>query len=903
MVKFLEFILKVWALKQLEIQSSLSETGEFIVPNQLEKVYDYNGCEKELYEFWEKNGFFRSEVNNSKKAYVVAMPPPNVTGQLHMGHAMDDTIQDILIRFKRMKGSETLWIPGTDHAAIATEAKIVEEMRKEGITKDELGREGFLKRAWAWKEKYGNKIKEQVRKLGASCDWSKERFTMDEGCCRAVKECFVRLYKKGLIYRGERIINWCPKCLTSISDIEVNFEERESGFWYIRYKLADGSGFVQVATTRPETILGDTALAVNPKDERYEHLIGKTAIVPLANREIPIIADEYVEKDFGTGVVKITPAHDPNDFEVGRRHNLPTINILDENAVLNENAGTYKGLGRDEARGKIVSDLEGNGYLVKREDIKHNVGTCYRCSCTIEPRASVQWFVKMGPLSKPAIDLVKEGKVKFVPERFNKIYYNWLENVKDWCISRQLWWGHRIPAWYCNQCGHITVSVQTPKECEKCKSKDINQDEDIFDTWFSAALWPFSILGWPHETRELDYYYPTDTLVTGYDIIFFWVARMVFMSKELLGKEPFKNVFIHGLVRDSQGRKMSKSLGNGIDPLEIIDKYGTDALRFTLVSGNSPGNDLRFSDDKILASRSFANKIWNAARFIHMTVGDEIVANTVPTNLNKTQKWILNRFNKVVKEVNSNIEKFELGIAVQKIYEFTWDEFCDWYIEFAKIEVKTQKEDNTSTYQMLVYLVQGLMQLLHPFMPYITEKIWLSFPHTGKSIMVSRYPEYDPNISFEQEENELKGIMELIRAIRNRRNEMNVPVGKKINIYLAGCTAEDVTSYSNFIKSLAGVESISFQDAPDTSKCITIVASIAKVYIPMDQLIDKEAESLRLNKELENAKVLLSRTNAQLENSSFVEKAPSKVVEGVRENALKLQEKIKKLEEEIALMQ
>lgn len=868
---------------------------------KLEKIYNHKSSEEELYEFWEKNGFFKSDINGYKKPYTISMPPPNITGKLHMGHALDNTIQDILIRFKRMKGYETLWIPGTDHAAIATEAKIVEQMRKEGVSKEDLGRDGFLDRAWEWKEEYGNKITCQIRKLGASCDWSRKRFTMDEGCSKAVREFFVRLYEKGLIYRGEKIVNWCPKCFTSISDAEVDFKEKNSGFWHIRYKLSDASGFVEIATTRPETLLGDTALAVNPEDKRYSNLIGKSAVVPLINREIPIIADSYVEKDFGTGIVKITPAHDPNDFEVGQRHNLNIINVMDENAVMNENAGKYSGINRDKARDMIIKDLEQGSYIVKKENIKHNVGTCYRCSDIIEPRISTQWFVKMKPLAKPAIDIVKEGKVKFVPERFNKIYYHWMKNVKDWCISRQLWWGHRIPAWYCSKCNHITVSRDDVKKCEKCDSIEITQDEDTLDTWFSAGLWPFSILGWPSKTPDLGYYYPTDTLVTGYDIIFFWVARMIFVSKELLDKEPFKNVFIHGLVRDEQGRKMSKSLGNGIDPLEIVEEYGADALRFTLVTGNSPGNDLRFSEQKIMSSRSFANKIWNATRFIHMNLNGVEIENKLPENPSETQKWIISRFNSLVKEVTNNIEKFELGLAVQKLYDFIWDQFCDWYIEFAKIEIKEDENKRKNVCSTLVYIMSNTMKLLHPFMPYITEKIWLSFPHQGKSVMVSNYPEYNPNLSYKNEEDQIKDIMEIIRSIRNRRSEMNVPNNKKPTVYVTDQNGINILLYSNFIMSLACVDRIEISGNPDASKCISIVTNKIKMYIPMDELIDKEAEISRLEKDLNVALSSFDRINLQLNNKKFISKAPKEIVNKVRDNSMKLEEKIRKLKEEIEI--
>ena len=708
----------------------------------LAKQYDPKDVEDRIYKFWLDGKYFHAKCDPDKKPYTIVIPPPNITGQLHMGHALDNTLQDILIRYRRMQGYDALWLPGTDHASIATEAKIVEAMRKEGITKEDIGREGFLKRAWEWKEKFGGRIIEQLKKMGSSCDWDRERFTMDEGCSKAVKEVFVNLYNKGLIYRGERIVNWCPHCLTSISDAEVEYEDQAGHFWHLRYPFKDGSGYLELATTRPETMLGDTAVAVNPNDERYKDIVGKTLILPIVHREIPVIADDYVEMDFGTGCVKITPAHDPNDFEVGLRHNLEVIDTFTDDAHIKPEWGKYAGMDRMEARKAIVEDLEKEGAIVKIEDYSHNVGVCYRCHSSIEPKVSKQWFVKMEPLAKPAINCVKNGEVKFVPERFDKTYYHWMENIKDWCISRQLWWGHRIPAWYCDDCGEVVVSKETPTVCPKCGCNHLTQDPDTLDTWFSSALWPFSTLGWPDKTPELAHYFPTSTLVTGYDIIFFWVARMIFSSVENMHERPFDTVFIHGIVRDAQGRKMSKSLGNGIDPLIVIDEYGADALRFTLATGNSPGNDMRFSDEKVGASRNFANKLWNAARFILMNLGEDEKAPHIPDELALEDKWILSLFNKLTKEVTDNLDKFELGIAVQKLYDFIWDVFCDWYIEISKIRLNSGDEKAAQTARdMLVYIMSNTLKLLHPFMPFITEEIWQTLPHEGESIMISEWPE------------------------------------------------------------------------------------------------------------------------------------------------------------------
>lgn len=867
---------------------------------ELSKSYEPNLVEDKIYKFWLDNGYFKANADRDKKPYTIVMPPPNITGKLHMGHALDDTLQDILIRFKRMQGYNALWIPGTDHAAIATEAKIVEQMRKEGINKEDLGREEFLKRAFLWKEQYGSTITEQIKKLGASCDWSRQRFTMDEGCSKAVREVFVNLYEKGLIYRGERIINWCPKCKTSISDAEVEFNEKDGNFWHLRYPVVgEKDRFVELATTRPETLLGDTAIAVNENDERYKDLVGKKVLVPLVNREVPVIADDYVEMDFGTGVVKITPAHDPNDFEVGIRHNLPVINIMDENAVLNENAGKYCGLTRYEARKAIVSDLEVNGFLVKIEPIKHSVGTCYRCKDTVEPRISLQWFVKMDELSKPAIDAVKSGETKFIPKRFEKVYFNWLNNIRDWCISRQLWWGHRIPAFYCKDCGNMMVSKEDIHICSKCGSHKVIQDDDTLDTWFSSALWPFSTLGWPEKNEDLEYFYPTDTLVTGYDIIFFWVIRMMFSGIEHTGKVPFKNVFIHGLVRDSQGRKMSKSLGNGIDPLEVIDFYGTDALRFTLSNGVSPGNDIRFSDEKVNSSRNFANKIWNAARFIHLKTDGFSVLNKIPNVLQIEDKWILNKLNDVILEVTNNLENFELGIASQKLYDFIWDDFCDWYIELTKIRIMDCGEESETSFNtrcMLVYVLSQILKLLHPFMPFITEEIYQTFPEDSSSIMISKYPVYNEKFRF-KEKCDLDRVMELIKSVRARRAEMNVPQSRKTKLYIV---AEDNVIFENcklFIEKLAYSGQVLICKELNIENTVSVVTSCAKAYIPMNELIDKDEEIKRLNKELLVFEKQFNLNDSKLNNESFIKKAPKAVVEKVKAEHEMLKEKIKNIKD------
>ena len=860
---------------------------------ELAKAYEPKEVEDRIYDFWMKGKYFHAEVDPKKKPYTIVIPPPNITGQLHLGHAMDETLQDTLIRWRRMQGYSALWLPGTDHASIATEAKIVEAMRKEGITKEEIGREKFLERAWAWKDQYGGRIVEQLKKLGSSCDWDRLRFTMDEGCNKAVNHVFKKLYDKGLIYRGERIINWCPHCKTSISDAEVVFEEKEGSFWHLRYPLSDGSGYIELATTRPETMLGDTAVAVHPDDERYKALVGKTVILPLVNKEIPIIADSYVEQDFGTGVVKITPAHDPNDFEVGLRHNLPVINVMDDGGVINENGGKYAGMPALEARKQIVKDLDEAGFLIKIEPIKHNVGTCYRCGTVVEPRVSTQWFVKMEPLAKPAIDAVKDGDIRFIPERMDKVYYNWMENIKDWCISRQLWWGHQIPAWYC-ECGETIVSETVPTVCPKCGGTHLTRDPDTLDTWFSSALWPFSTLGWPDNTEELKYFYPTNTLVTGYDIIFFWVARMIFSGLEHMGEVPFNTVFFHGLIRDAQGRKMSKSLGNGVDPLDVISVYGADALRFTLVTGNSPGNDLRFSEEKVSASRNFANKIWNAARFILMNIEGKDIDCALPKKLYTSDKWILYRFNNVTAAVTENLEKFELGMAVSKLYDFIWDDFCDWYIELAKIRMNGADEESAdSARRVLVWTMSNTLKLLHPFMPYITEEIWQTLPHDGEALIVAKWPEYDEALSFPQEAKNLENVMALIRAIRTRRNEMNVPPSKKAHIYIDTAHPAPYEEASEFIARLAYGSKVEIGTGFDVQGAVTAVTDDAKALLPMDDLVDKAAETARLNKELANAQKQLDTVKAKLANEKFTSKAPQNVIDGVKANGEKLEAKIK----------
>ena len=872
---------------------------------ELAKVYDPGEVEDRIYRFWLDGKYFHTERDPKKKSYTIVMPPPNITGQLHMGHALDETLQDILIRWRRMQGYAALWVPGTDHASIATEAKIVEAMRQEGITKEQIGREAFLKRAWDWRAKYGGRIVEQLKKCGCSCDWDRERFTLDEGCSKAVREVFCRLYEKGLIYRGERIINWCPHCKTSISDAEVEFSEKDGFFWHLRYPFKDGSGYLELATTRPETMLGDTAVAVHPEDDRYKDLVGKTLILPLVGREIPVIADEYVERDFGTGVVKITPAHDPNDFEVGLRHNLEVINVMNDDGSINENGGKYAGLPGLEARRRIVEDLKEQGFLVKVEPIKHNVGTCYRCGTSVEPRVSKQWFVRMKPLAEPAIQAVKDHEIRFLPERMEKIYYNWMENIRDWCISRQLWWGHRIPAWYCEDCGEMIISRETPHVCPKCGGSKLKQDPDTLDTWFSSALWPFSTLGWPDKTPDLDYFYPTATLVTGYDIIFFWVARMIFSGIEQTSEVPFRTVLFHGLVRDEQGRKMSKSLGNGIDPLKIIDQYGADALRFTLATGNSPGNDMRFSTEKVEASRNFANKIWNAARFILMNTEGREVPCTLPDKLAPEDKWIVDSFNRTVREVTENLEHFELGVAVQKLYDFLWDEFCDWYIEISKIRLNSGDDEEAAqtARRVLVWVMSSTMQLLHPFMPFITEEIWQALPHEGDSVIVSKWPEFSESRCFPEAAADMGKIMEAIRAVRNRRSEMNVPPSRKTHLYLATACPETFRAGIPIFERLAWASHVEIGPSFDLPGAVTIVTPDVKAFIPTDELVDKTAELARLEKELENARRQYETAEAKLRNEKFLSKAPANVVDGVKQNASKLADHIALIESSIREMQ
>ena len=852
---------------------------------ELNKTYNPSEFEERIYKGWCDGKYFTPIIDKTKPSYTIVIPPPNITGQLHMGHALDNTLQDILIRYKRMNGYCTLWLPGTDHASIATEAKIVEALRKEGISKDDIGRDGFLKRAWEWKEQYGGRIISQLKKLGSSCDWTRERFTLDEGCSEAVKEVFVRLYNKGLIYRGERIINWCPHCLTSISDAEVEYEDQAGHFWHIKYPFKDGSGYLEFATTRPETMLGDTAVAVNPNDERYKDIIGKTLIIPLVNREIPVVADEYVEMDFGTGVVKITPAHDPNDFEVGKRHNLPIINVMTPDAKITDDYPAYAGMDRFEARRAIVADLKEQGYLIKVEDYSHNVGTCYRCGTTVEPRVSLQWFVKMEPLAKPAIDAVRGGDIKFVPERFEKNYFHWMENIRDWCISRQLWWGHRIPAFYCDDCDELVVTKDGSAKCPKC-GKEMRQDPDTLDTWFSSALWPFSTLGWPNKTEDLDYFYPTSTLVTGYDIITFWVSRMIFSGLEYMGKKPFDTVLIHGLVRDAQGRKMSKSLGNGIDPLLIIEKYGADALRFALATGNSPGNDMRFSDERIESARNFANKLWNAARFVMMNLDIEKVEIPCQCKLGIQDKWILAKLNQTINKVRDNLDSYELGIALSEIYDFVWDIFCDWYIELSKTTLGAKGTDaNLVSQNVIVYVLESILKLLHPFMPFITEEIYQSLPHfeNSESIMITSYPVAKNEYNFDAELEAMERVIETIKAVRARRTEMNVPPSKRAKLFI-------VTRYSDsfnegtfeFFKKLASASEVEVVSEYEGENAVQIITHAGTVYIPMAEMVDTEKEKARLNAELDKVNMEIDRLERKLSNAEFVAKAPQKVVEGER---------------------
>jgi len=874
----------------------------------MEKNYNPSAYEKELYQAWEQAGCFHVEPDKSKKPFCIVMPPPNITGQLHLGHALDSTMQDALIRYKRMRGFCTLWLPGTDHAAIATEVKIIEAMAKEGLTKKDLGRDGFLKRAWAWKAEYGGRIVNQLREMGVSCDWQRERFTMDEGCSRAVREVFCRLYEKGLIYQGNRIINWCPECKTSLSDVEVEYEEQPSHLWHLRYPLTDGSGWITVATTRPETMLGDTAVAVHPDDERYRDLVGKTLLLPIMNREIPIVADDYVEKEFGSGAVKITPAHDPNDYELGLRHNLPVINILTEDGHLNENAGEYAGLKAAEARKVLVEKLDALGFLVKIEDYAHNVGTCYRCHHTVEPMVSKQWFVKMEPLAKPALDVVRSGELRFVPDRYAKTYYNWMENIRDWCISRQLWWGHRIPAWYCDDCGETFVSREDLTVCPKCGAK-LRQDEDVLDTWFSSALWPFSTLGWPDKTADLDYFYPTSVLVTGYDIIFFWVARMIFSGMEQMGEKPFDYVLIHGLVRDALGRKMSKSLGNGLDPLEVVKDFGADALRFVLVYGTAPGNDMRYSNEKLESARNFANKIWNASRFVLMGVGDEKVESDMSRlALEPVDRWILTRLAKLTAEIYDNMDRFEIGMALGKLYDFIWSEFCDWYIEWAKSRLyEGTDEEKLTVRSVLVHVLKSSMQLLHPFMPFLTEKIWSYLPGTEGFIMMSQMPEMDSLLISEEDESLVNNAMDIIRAVRNVRAEMKVPVGRKSRIMLLADEATEAglsISAASICRLASGTELDFLKNKDEAPKgAVTMVCNGAQVFLPMEDLVDMEKEKQRLAKEKERLAGEITRAKAKLSNEGFTAKAPAAVVEKEKENLARNEQKLQQLIAQLKDMQ
>ena len=879
---------------------------------ELPKVYEPREVEGRVYEMWEKNGCFEGRRDPDKRPFTIVMPPPNVTGQLHMGHAMDCTLQDILIRFKRMQGYAALWVPGTDHAGIATQIKVEEELRKsEGLTRYDLGREKFLERVWDWKHKFGNRIVEQQKKLGASCDWSRARFTMDEGLSNAVRHVFVSLYNKGLIYKGSRIINWCPHCVTALSDAEVEYKEKPGHLWHIRYPIAGEEGrYVTVATTRPETMLGDTGVAVNPEDGRYRDIVGKKCILPLVNKEIPIVADAYVDMEFGTGCVKMTPAHDPNDFEVGLRHNLESIRVLDDNGKVVEGYGRYSGMDRYEARKAIVADLEEGGYLVKVEEHTPNVGTCYRCGTDVEPIISAQWFVKMEPLAREALRVVNDGEVKFVPDRFSKIYTNWMENVHDWCISRQLWWGHRIPAWTCEDCGGMTVSETDPTECQHCHSHNIKQEEDVLDTWFSSALWPFSTLGWPDEgSEDFKYFYPTDVLVTGYDIIFFWVARMIFSACEHTGKPPFHTVFIHGLVRDDKGRKMSKSLGNGIDPLEMADQYGADALRFNLITGNSPGNDMRFYTERCEAMRNFANKIWNASRFLMMNL--TIDRCELPDRLELEDKWILSKLNSVIPEVTENMERYELGVAAQKVYDFIWDSYCDWYIELTKTRLQGEDEDSKlRAQQVLCYVLTETLKLLHPFMPFITEEIWQALPHSGDYLMLQQWPQHRAELDFPEEEKAMELIMDAIRGVRARRAEMNVPPSKKAQLTVSTLERAVFEQGIPFLKRLAyasdvtveGVADAGSDDAMTAQGMVTVTTHAARLFMPLAELVDLEKEKARIEKELKKNRAELDKLEAKLGNPGFVNKAPAHVVEAEQDRAEKLRALLAKLEESAASM-
>lgn len=880
---------------------------------ELAKTYDPKDIEDRLYKKWMDKKYFHAKADKTKKPFTIVIPPPNITGQLHMGHALDNTMQDIIIRFKRMQGYNALWQPGTDHASIATEVKIIEQLKKEGIDKEDLGREGFLKRAWEWKDEYGGRIIGQLKKMGSSCDWDRERFTMDEGCSKAVEEVFIRLYEKGYIYKGSRIINWCPVCQTSISDAEVEHEEQSGHFWHIKYPVVGTNDFVEIATTRPETMLGDTAVAVHPEDDRYKHLIGKKVLLPIVNKEIPVVGDAYVDKEFGTGVVKITPAHDPNDFEVGKRHNLPEINIMNDDATINTNGGKFQGLDRYEARKRIVKELDELGLLVKVEDHVHNVGTHDRCNTTVEPLIKQQWFVKMDELIKPAVEAVKSGEIQFVPERFDKIYFNWTDNIRDWCISRQLWWGHRIPAYYCDKCGEVVVSKEAPDACPKCGHTHLIQDEDTLDTWFSSALWPFSTLGWPEETEDYNYFYPTNVLVTGYDIIFFWVIRMVFSGYEYTGKAPFNKVLIHGLVRDAQGRKMSKSLGNGIDPLEIIDQYGADALRLTLITGNAPGNDMRFYMERVEASRNFANKVWNASRFIMMNLEKARTSDNIdPKALTDADKWILSKANSLVREVTDNMENFELGVAVQKIYDFIWEEFCDWYIEMVKPRLYSDTDETKAgAIWTLKQVLTTSLKLLHPYMPFVTEEIYCTLkemedsnPDDG-SIMISEWPVYDKEMNYSKEEEAVETIKAAVKGIRNVRTEMNVPPSRKANVYVVSekdnlrCIFEGSKVFFATLGYAAEVF-IQKDKAGISDDAVTAVIPEATIYMPFADLVDTEKEIERLEKEKARLEGELKRVNGMLSNEKFVSKAPEAKIAEEKEKLEKYTNMMNQVTERLA---
>ena len=865
--------------------------------DNIKKAYDHKEVEQKLYDRWMERGYFTAEPDKSKPSFCIVMPPPNITGKLHMGHALDNMLQDALTRYHRMKGFATLWVPGTDHASIATEVKIVDALAEEGISKNDIGREKFLERAWEWKKEYGDTITTQLKKLGSSCDWSRERFTMDEGCSRAVREVFVRLYKKGKIYRGNRIINWCPTCRTALSDAEVEYTEKSSHLWHIRYPAEDGGEGIIVATTRPETMLGDTAVAVHPDDERYKNLVGKNVILPIVGKPIPVVADKYVEKEFGTGAVKITPAHDPNDFEVAMRHDLPIISVLTDDAHVNENGGKFCGMTALEAREAIVKELQELGAMVKIEDYAHNVGECYRCHSTVEPMVSMQWFVSMKYLAKPAIEAVRSGETQFIPSRFDKIYFNWMENIRDWCISRQLWWGHRIPAYYCDECGHVNVSVDEPEKCEKCGCTHLHQDEDVLDTWFSSGLWPFSTLGWPEKTPELECFYPTTTLVTGYDIIFFWVARMMVFGEEVMGKAPFEKVAIHGIVRDEQGRKMSKSLGNGVDPLKVIEKYGADALRFSLASGVSAGSDMRYVEKKVTAAGNFANKIWNASRFIAMN--SDGTEQLELENIDVADKWILSRLSQVTKEVSDNIDKFELGLASSKVYDFIWSEYCDWYIEMAKPRLYGEDEKAKKTaLGVLRYVLIDALKLLHPFMPFITEEIFVEVLGAGESIMISEWPKGE--LHFEEDEKRMSAVMDVIRTVRNIRAQMNVPPSRKAALKIRTDREADVKECELYIKRLAGAsEVILMEEGQTESGAASAVTELGEIFLPLGELVDISKELERLNKEKANLESEIKRAYGKLANEKFTSKAPEKVVNEEREKLAKYQDMLDKLLEQI----